>query len=136
MIQQDIFTWEDDVRDNEVDLQGVVNNANYFVYMAHARHLHVKNLGIDFAEFHDQGYNLLLIETQMKFKNSLKSGDSFIVTSKLEPQGKIRFQFIQDVIRKSDNKIVTSAVHIGTCVAVASGRPKFPEKLKKALRME
>ena len=29
---------EFEVRDNEIDIQGVVNNANYFIYMAHARH--------------------------------------------------------------------------------------------------
>jgi acyl-CoA thioester hydrolase len=133
MIKDGIFSWEDEVRDNEVDLQGIVNNANYFIYMAHARHQHLKELGIDFAQVHDEGYNLVLIATEMQFKSSLKSGDSFIVTSKIVPFGKIRAQIIQDVIRKTDSKVVTSAVNTITCLNVASGRPMFPEKIKQIL---
>lgn len=133
MTNENIFTWKDDVRDNEVDLQGIVNNSNYFIYMAHARHKHLKQLGIDFAELHQDGYNLVLFQTNMTFKDSLSSGDSFTVTSKLEMDGKIKLKFIQEVIRNSDQKIVTIAEHIGTCVMIATGRPKFPDKLKSAL---
>ena len=133
MLNNDIFKWEDEVRDNEVDLQGVVNNANYFIYMAHARHKHLKELGIDFSVFHEQGYNLLLIQTNMNFKDSLRSGDIFIITSKLEAEGKIRLKFTQEVIRKSDQKVVTTAEHIGTCIFIETKRPKFPEALQKIL---
>src|SRR3989339_1173783 len=101
-----IYHWESEVRDNEVDLQGVVNNANYFIYMAHARHKHLSSLGIDFQFFHTEGFDLLLIHTDMTFKDSLKSGDEFIVTSELKANGRIKFDFYQDVIRKSDNKVI------------------------------
>lgn len=129
----DVFKWEDEVRDNEVDLQGIVNNANYFVYMAHARHKHLKQLGIDFAEFHKEGYNLLLYQTNMTFKSSLTSGEFFVVTSKLEAQGKIRFKFIQEVIGKKDQKVVATAENIATCICTKTGRPEFPKLLKEIL---
>jgi len=128
-----VFKWTDEVRDNEVDLQGVVNNANYFIYMAHARHKHLKELGIDFSELHAEGYNLLLFQTNMTFKDSLKSGDTFIVTSQLEAQGRIRLKIIQEVIRETDQRVMTTAEHIGTCVSIKTGRPKFPEILQKIL---
>lgn len=33
-----IYKLEFEVRDNEVDVQGVVSNVNYPIYFAHARH--------------------------------------------------------------------------------------------------
>jgi acyl-CoA thioester hydrolase len=133
MKQNDVFTWEGEVRDNETDLQGVVNNANYFVYMAHARHKHVKELGIDFEAMYKKGFNLLLIRSEMDFKDSLKSGDEFIVTSKLVPGGRIRFGFEQEVIRKSDSKVVTKALNMAVCVSRETGRPTMPDELKAIL---
>jgi acyl-CoA thioester hydrolase len=131
-----MYQWESEVRDNEVDLQGVVNNANYFVYMAHSRHKHMKSLGIDFAKMHEDGFNLFLIHTDISFKDSLKSGDEFIVTSALKANGRIRFDFVQDVIRKSDGKIVTSAINTGVCVSITTGRPVMPEVLQKLIVSE
>jgi acyl-CoA thioester hydrolase len=127
------YTWESEVRDNETDLQGVVNNSNYFNYMMHARHKNMKSLGIDFAKMHAEGYNLFLINTEMAFKGSLRSGDEFIVTSQIEPNGRIRFNFVQEVIRKSDLKVVTTAINTVTCVSIATGRSTIPEILKSAL---
>jgi acyl-CoA thioester hydrolase len=127
------YSWESEVRDSEIDIEGIVNNSNYFIYMEHARHKHLKTLEIDFAKLHAIGYNLLLVNTEMAFKDSLRSGDEFIVTSRVEPNGRIRFNFIQEVIRKADAKVVTTAVNTATCVAVATGRPTIPDILKTAL---
>ena len=126
----EIYTWEGEVRDSEVDLQGIVNNSNYFIYMAHARHKHLKELGIDFAEVSAQGYNLVLVHTDISFKDSLTSGDWFTVTSRAETKGKIRMAFMQQVVRKSDSKVVAEAINTTTCIHIESGRPRYPEEIK------
>ena len=128
---EEVYTWEGEVRDNETDLQGIVNNANYFIYMAHTRHKHLKMLGVDFAEVAQKGYNLVLVHTDMSFKDSLKSGDRFSVTSKIETKGKIRMAFIQKVIREFDKKVVAEAINTATCIHTQTGRPKFPEEIKR-----
>ena len=46
-----------EVRDNELDIQGVVNNANYFIYMAHARQ-YIHEIGLNFAEMAQSGKNV------------------------------------------------------------------------------
>lgn len=126
----DIFTWESEVRDTELDFQGIVGNANYFIYMQHARHKHLKAVGIDVTGMHLRGFDLVLVHTEIDFKASLKSGDEFIVSSKIEMMGKIRFVIIQQVIRKSDQKIVVTAKNIGTCISCSSGRPVIPDELR------
>jgi acyl-CoA thioester hydrolase len=128
---EEIYTWEGEVRDNETDLQGIVNNSNYFVYMAHTRHKHLKMLGIDFAEVARLGYNLVLVHTDISFRDSLKSGDLFYVTSKIETKGKVRVVFLQKVIRESDNKVIAEATNTTTCIHAQTGRPRFPEEIKE-----
>ena len=49
-----------DVRDYECDLQGIVNNANYQHYLEHARHLYLRELGIDFSVLSAGGANLVV----------------------------------------------------------------------------
>ena len=85
------YSLKSEVRDSELDLQGIVNNGNYFVYMEHTRHKHLKSLGLDFKELHDQGYDLVLSEMQMKFKASLTSGDVFITSSQMEKKEELGF---------------------------------------------
>lgn len=128
-----IFVWEGEVRDNETDFQGIVNNANYFIYMAHARHKHLQSLGIDIGAMHLRGLDLVLVRTEIDFKDSLRGGDEFMVTSKLEAMGRIRFLFVQQVIRKNDQKIMVDAKNIGVGIDRSSGRPKVPGELKSIL---
>ena len=36
-----LFRVDFEVRDNELDIQGIVNNSNYMIYLAHARHKYI-----------------------------------------------------------------------------------------------
>jgi acyl-CoA thioester hydrolase len=129
------YIHEDEVRDNETDLQGIVNNANYFIYMAHTRHKHIKALGIGFADLHNNGYNLVASEANIKYKTPLIAGDKYIVTSKVAPSGKIRLIFEHEILRKSDNRKVAVGTLTATCLSIATGRPKFPDEIKKLFNM-
>ncbi|HJO96074.1 MAG TPA: thioesterase family protein [Victivallales bacterium] len=129
------YIYEDEVRDNETDLQGIVNNSNYFIYMAHTRHKHIKNLGLDFADLHNKGYNLVVSEANIKYKSPLTAGDKYLVTCKLKPAGKIRLIFEQEVIRKSDNRKCALGTITATCLSTATGRPKFPDEIIELLNM-
>src|SRR5579863_6233757 len=102
-----------EVRDNELDVQGVVNNANYFVYMAHARHKYVESIGINFVEMAHKKQNLFLIRAELDFKSPLKGGDKFFIETTIIPEGKIRFAFHQ-VVKKLDSTIV--AIGHNICV--------------------
>lgn len=130
------FVWESEVRDNEIDFQGIVNNANYFVYMAHARHKHLKILGVDILAMHRGGFDLVMVHTEMDFKGSLRGGDEFIVTSKIEPTGRVRLVFVQQVIRKQDQKIMIEAKNMGVCLARSTGRPIVPDELKPIFNLQ
>jgi acyl-CoA thioester hydrolase len=136
MDTKNTFTWENEVRVNETDLQGIVNNTNYSIYMTQARNKHLKSLGVDFNALHKKGFDLVLVRTEIDFKSPLKNGDEFIVTSKLEPMGRIRFVSFQQVIRKADQKIAAEGKNIATCICAATGRPVIPEELRTIFNPE
>lgn len=129
-INEKKYACEMEVRDNEIDVQGIVNNANYFIYLMHARHKHCKLLGIEFNAVHELGFDMVLVHTDISFKAPLRSGDGFIVTSLLKPNGKIRFDFAQEIIRKADNKTIVIALNTCACLDRATGRPVMPDLLK------
>ena len=49
------FEYEMEVRDYELDFQGVVNNSNYQHYLEHARHQFLKTRGGSMSALHDAG---------------------------------------------------------------------------------
>ncbi|PCJ42695.1 MAG: 4-hydroxybenzoyl-CoA thioesterase [SAR86 cluster bacterium] len=120
------------VRDYECDLQGVVNNSVYLNYLEHARHVFLKEQQIDFAALSKAGINLVVIRAELDYKGSLTSGDSFIVRTRFTRKSRLKFLFIQDIIREGDEKVLLSAEVTGTAVN-SQGKPFMPEELANLL---
>ena len=122
------------VRDNEIDIQGVVNNANYFIYMEHTRHIFLKEiLKIDFIEMAKANQNLFLINSNIEFKKPLIPNDKFYVTCKLKAEGRIRVAFEQEIRLSSNDTLIAKAVNIGVCMDGNKNRPYIPEVIKQYL---
>ncbi|QKI88374.1 acyl-CoA thioesterase [Thiomicrorhabdus xiamenensis] len=117
-----MFSIEMQVRDHECDLQGVVNNAVYMNYLEHARHQYLHSLGINFADYTAQQIHLMLVRAELDFKASLKPNDVFKVTVKMERESRIKYAFIQEVIRLADDKVMLKAKNIGVALN-PNGKP-------------
>jgi acyl-CoA thioester hydrolase len=126
------FTHEMDVRDYECDIQGIVNNGVYQNYLEHVRHLYLKSVGVDFAEYTKNGINLVVVRAELDYKYPLTSGDRFLVGLNLVRESKLRFAFVQDIFRLPDQKPVLAARVIGTALN-ARGRPHLPAQLDALL---
>ena len=111
------FSIEMEVRDSELDAQGIVNNANYMVYLSHARHKHGELLGINHTSFAKKNMNLVITSCNMKFRNSLQSNDKFIVSSKII-SGELPFHWshVQEIKKLDDGRVILKAVFNATCV--------------------
>jgi acyl-CoA thioester hydrolase len=118
---------EFEVRDYELDLQGIVNNANYQHYLEHARHQFLCALNIDFAKLHEEGKDLIVSRVEIDYKYPLKSRDSFKVISSLHKEGHLRIVFDQYILRIPDEKVIVNAKITGVCLL--NGRPVKPENV-------
>lgn len=129
------FTVDFKVRDYECDLQGIVNNSVYFNYLEHARHEFLHAHGVDFAQLAKDKINLVVMRSEMDYKQSLLPGDEFYVA--VEPQriSRLKFAFKQTLIRKNDEKIMLNALVIGTALN-EKGRPFLPAQIDNLFKTD
>jgi acyl-CoA thioester hydrolase len=126
------FTLELEVRDYECDLQGIVNNAVYQNYLEHARHLFLKERGVDFAALAQRSVNLVVVRIELDYLFPLRSGDRFRVSVVPERISRLRFGFRQEIHRAADEKPVLRALVIGTAID-GRGRPSLPAEVEMLL---
>ena len=110
-----IYTLRMKVRDYECDLQGIVNNANYQHYIEHTRHEFLLSHGVSFARLHDEGIDCVVARLTMQFKVPLRSGDEFDSRLWIKKEG-IRYVFMQDIYRASDQKLCIRAQVDAVCI--------------------
>ncbi len=115
------FELEFQVRDYECDVQGVVNNAVYQNYLEHCRHKFLQTVELDFNRLHNDGIDGFVIRAEIDYKFALRPDDVFFIRLKVARKGQLRLVFHQQIIRKSDEKLMVNA-KIFT-VLTRNGRP-------------
>lgn len=122
------FKLEFEVRDYECDAQGIVNNAVYQNYLEHARHVFLKQNGIDFIALSKRGINLVVVRAELDYLYPLHYDDHFSVSVAMEKISRLRGCFHQTIRRLPDEKPVLQAKIIWTSIS-ETGRPYFPKEL-------
>jgi len=126
------FELEMQVRDYECDIQGIVNNAVYQNYLEHCRHKFLNTIGLDFNKLHSEGIDGVVIRAELDYKFPLLPGDDFIVRLKMRKQGNLRVIFDQQIIRKTDEKLMVNARI--TTVLTKNKRPVSPIVFEEKFR--
>ncbi|QGY45975.1 acyl-CoA thioesterase [Maribellus comscasis] len=127
------FELEMQVRDYECDIQGIVNNSVYQNYLEHCRHKFLHKAGLDFAQLHNEGIDAVVIRAELDYKFPLRPADDFFVRLKMGKQGRLRVVFKQQVIRKSDEKLMVDAKI--TTVLTRNNRPILPDILEEKFKV-
>ena len=126
------FMLDFSVRDYECDMQGIVNNAVYQNYLEHTRHEFLQSVGLDFDRFTRDGIHLVVVRAELDYKQPLKSGDRFWIGLNIQRQSRLKFVFLQDIYRSSDERLIMKA-RITASGLNARGRPWFPPELAAAI---
>lgn len=113
------------VRDYELDYQGIVNNANYLHYLEHTRHEFCRSRGVTFAEMHRAGIDPVLSRIDAEFKLPLRADDCFLSCLSLERRGP-KFVFVQDLFRIDGTPVLHAQVAIA---CLEDGRLSRGERL-------
>jgi len=129
-MDQQRFTLDFKVRDYECDMQGIVNNSVYQNYLEHTRHEFLLAKGVDFAELARQKINLVVLRAELDYKLPLVSGDEFYVDVEVAQSSRVRFDFLQNIYRKCDHKLMLAAKITGTSLN-ERGRPFVPDVIEK-----
>jgi acyl-CoA thioester hydrolase len=123
-----IFKLDLKVRDYECDMQGIVNNAVYQNYLEHCRHEFLLSVGIDFIALAQKKIFLVVVRAELDYKAPLRGNDAFWIGLNLERVSPVRFVFLQDIYRSSDQRLLLNARTTGTALN-EKGRPCLPPEL-------
>lgn len=123
------YYWESIVRDYELDMQGIVNNAVYLNYCQNVRDLHLCSLGLDWKEWHQRGFDFVLVHVDLSLKRSLRAGDAFYIESNIQRKGRLRLVFDQKIFHSSTQQLAAHAINTAACVDVKQGRPVMPDEI-------
>lgn len=115
------FELELEVRDYELDFQGIVNNAVYLNYLEFTRHKYLDTISLNFVDLHRNGIDLVVSRNEIDYKQSLRAGDRFVVTVGTELVGHVRLVFHQQILRLPERTVCIKAKVTG--VALRNGRP-------------
>ncbi len=124
------YTKEYKVKDEHIDVQGIMDGLYYPFYMEDCRHRFAKEvMGFDIEQEALKGINMVLSQYTIKFLRPLRKDDNFTVTCCLysDKDGKPKFYLKQRIMM--NNKIMTEGVFTATCVPATGGRPFVPENL-------
>lgn len=110
-----------EVRDYELDIQGIVNNANYQHYLEHARHGFLKSRGVDFVALHEEGLDAVVYRVEIDYKEPLRSGERFSVSVRSFQEGRLKLIFEQEIRKEATGAL--SARALVTTAVVSRGRP-------------
>lgn len=113
------FSCELEVRDYELDSEGIVNNARYLHYLEHTRHLFCRDAGISFSELCARGIITVVRRIEIDYISPLRADERFESSLWLERKG-ARFIFHQHLKRIGDGQTVVKADV--TVVGIENGR--------------
>lgn len=123
-MKEPLFKHRMKVRDYELDVQGIVNNANYQHYYEVGRHEFLETCNTSFIKARSLGIDPVVSSIHIKYKQSLASLDEFYVTVDLKKEG-IRYFFNQKIIRIPDNIVCSEGIIEVVCTA--NGRVIKPD---------
>ncbi len=124
MEQPYIYELEFKVRDYEVDIEGIVNNANYQHYLEHTRHEFLASTGTAFSAMHNEGIDPVVSRVDIQYKTPLRSGDTFVCKLYMRRKG-IKFLFYQDIFKTTGECCVKAVVET---VCTRHGKPTRGEE--------
>jgi acyl-CoA thioester hydrolase len=129
-----------EVRDYELDIQGIVNNANYLHYFEHARHAFIRSRGLDFAAMHDTGLDAVVFRAEVDWREPLRSGDSFEVQVRARRESRLKLVFEERIVKAAGRESADgreSAAGRFIVALMQGGRPvPVPEDIARALLVD
>ena len=104
----EVFYYETQVSETDLDVFGHVNNSNYLRYFERARwhFINAKNYGLDRIQREKKGP--VLLEVNLQFRRELKAQDHVLILSQCQ-KVEAKFMTLKQVIIREDLKLSAEA---------------------------
>ena len=98
-----------EIRWDDMDSNGHLNNKQYQTYLEEARWLAVRSVGVDFRDLAARSCGPVILKAAFEYLGEVVYPDRLLIDSWIEPLGKSRADFLHAVRRASDGKPVCRA---------------------------
>jgi acyl-CoA thioester hydrolase len=116
------------VRYAETDRMGLLHHANYLVYFEQARTELLRDQGVTYRVFEDQGFLLVLTRVEVRYRKPAYYDDLLTVRALVERTTNVRIDHRYEVLRNGE--LLAEGSSTLACVD-RNGRPQaLPESLR------
>ena len=96
------------VRYAETDAMGVVHHATYLVYFEEGRSEYMRAIGSNYAEIEASGYQLPVVEAEVRFARSRSYGDRVSIRTWIEENRSRRVTFSYEVVAPENGEVLVT----------------------------
>ena len=120
----------------DTDAGGVVYYANYLKFMERARTEWLREMGFEQDELMaNQGILFAVRRAEVDYLRPARFNDKLLVTATLIDSGRVSLTVSQEIIRRSDEQVLSRGVIKIACLSVGDLRPKpIPDQLMEKIR--
>ncbi|MSP52619.1 MAG: acyl-CoA thioesterase, partial [Gammaproteobacteria bacterium] len=94
------------------------------------------SLGIDFVEYYKAGYQFVIAGLEIEYRKPLGYKTEFYITVFTKSFDKNRMDFSQEIRRKSDDKLMATAMVHVACIDIKTRKSCMPDMLSQILEKE
>ena len=123
------------VRFGETDLQGVVFNANYLLYVDTAQMDYLRYIGVPYSLMRGQGHDIVIAEAHLQFKSPARFDEFIDAYARVPEIGNTSFRMAFELHERTSGRLLASARTVYVIVQESTGEPiRVPAYLRRAVR--
>ncbi|MBI5446592.1 MAG: acyl-CoA thioesterase [Deltaproteobacteria bacterium] len=128
------ITYSRKVRFSDIDCQGHVFNANYFVYVDDALTDYTDAVGLRYEELRRRGHDMVLARAECDYRSSGLLGETLVTAVSVEKLGNTSITFSFHMTEEETGRTIAQGREIYVIIDLSNGRPTaVPDYVRAAL---
>ena len=120
----------------DTDAAGVVYHANYLKYLERARSEYFRDRGCSVSALAAEGFVFPVVRMEIDFKAPALHDDLITVLTRPERIGGSSFTLVQQIMRRSDNRLLIDSLVKLACIGPEFKARRIPAVIREVLEAE
>lgn len=126
--------YENRVRFEETDMQGVVFYANYVTYQDETMSEYLRRIGYPYSEFEQAGWDIRVVHVELDYRGSATFDDELRNSIRVNSIGDSSIDWSYQARKKQDDSLVVEGGVTHVAVDTDSGEPtRVPDGFREAV---
>lgn len=123
------------VRFGETDLQGVVFNANYLLYVDTAQMDYLRTIGVPYFDMLERGYDIVIVDASVQFLAPARFDEVLHVYARIHDIGNTSIRMDYEIYEAESERFVARSQTAYVIIDRESQKPvRVPSYIRRAVR--